>query len=316
MLKLAKCLGLVFFCGLAGISGASAQDLGPTLQKIKETGTIVIGYRDSAIPLSYVGGDQKPLGFSLDLCGLVVARIKEKLALPDLKVNYQRVTPSDAVQLVSQGMVAIECGATPNTEARQRQVDFSVTTYVPEFRWLVSRKLRVEAEGYSRRRRESKNPTSSDDLRGKTIVLTRGSNSNPFVLGLSSDRSLGLSIMQGKDNAESFYLMESGKVSAFLDDDVILAGLKASAKNPDAYTFLEDSFPSNPYALVIRKDDHRFKELVDGVLTSTMKSGDYEKIYAKWFQSPIPPKNVNLALPMPEKLKLLIKEPGDKTAGQ
>ncbi len=284
-------------------------------KKSKNAGAIVIGYRDAAIPLSYVDGEQKPVGFSLDLCGLVVAQVKEKLSLPDLKVNYQRVTPGNAVQLVSDGAIDIECGATANTESRQQQVAFSVTTYVPEYRWLVSRKLRVEAEG-SRRRRESKVPSSSDDLKGKTIVLTAGSNSNPFVLGLSSDRSLGLSIMQGKDNAESFNLMETGKVSAFLDDDVILAGLKANAKNPDSYTFLGDAFPSNPYALVIRKDDRPFRDLVNGALTDAMKSGQYEKTYAKWFQSPIPPRNVNLDFPMSEKLKLLIKGPSDKTAGR
>jgi glutamate/aspartate transport system substrate-binding protein len=298
----------VVFSGLASISGAIAQDLGPTLQKIKEAGAITIGHRDSAIPLSYLDGEQKPAGFSLDLCGLVVEKIKEKLALPDLKVNYQRAAPSDVVQLVSGGAVDIECGATAKTEAREQKAAFSMTTYVPEFRWLVPRRLRAEQEGYHRRR-ETRFASSSDDLRGKTVVLTKGSGTTPLVLSLSSDKSLGLSIMEGKDNAESFALVESGKASAFLDDDVLLAGLKASAKNPDAYTFLEDSFPSHPYGLVFRKDDRSFKELVDGVLIAAMKSGEYEKIYAKWFQSPIPPKNVNLNFPMSEKIKLLIKEP-------
>jgi glutamate/aspartate transport system substrate-binding protein len=309
MLKTMKHFAVVSFASLASIGGAIGQDLGPTLQKIKEAGAITIGHRDSSIPLSYLDGEQKPVGFSLDLCGLVVEKIKEKLALPDLKVNYQRTMPSDVVQLVSDGAVDIECGATAKTETREQKAAFSVTTYEPEFRWLVPRKLRAESEGYSRRRRETRFASSSDDLRGKTVVLTRGSSTTPLVLGLSSDRSLGLSIMQGKDNAESFALVESGKASAFLDDDVLLAGLKANAKNPDAYTFLEDSFPSKPYALVFRKDDRNFKELVDSVLTGAMKSGEYEKIYTKWFQSPIPPKNVNLNFPMSEKMKLLIKEP-------
>src|SRR5262249_19087546 len=158
-----------------------------------------------------------------------------------------------------------------------------------------------------RSRWETISPSSSEDLKGQTIVLTQGSGATPIVLALSSDRSLGLSILMGKDNAEAFKLLEAGKASAFLADGVVLAGLKAGAKNPDAFGFLDEGYLGQPYVLILRKDDKPLKELVDGAITEAMNSGEYAKIYAKWFQSPIPPKNVNVALPMPRKLKELVK---------
>jgi glutamate/aspartate transport system substrate-binding protein len=316
MFKVAK--GLVLLCAyiFTGVVGASAQEPGPVLHKIKAAGAITIGHRTNSIPLSYLDADQKPVGFSLDLCALVVEKVKQTLALPELKVNYQPVTPSTSIPLVQNGAVDIECGATANTAQAQQQAAFSITTYQPELRWLVSRKLRVEGEGRSRRRRETRVPETAGDLRGKTVVLTQGAKTNLLVLTLSNDNSLGLSIMNGKDEADSFQLMESGRAVAFLDDDVLLLGLKANSKNPDAFTFLEDAYPSDPYALMFRKDDKAFKELVDGVLIAVMKSGEYEKLYAKWFESPIPPKNVNLAYPMSDELKKLIKESGDKANGK
>ena len=144
-------------------------------------------------------------------------------------------------------------------------------------------------------------------MKGKPIALTQGAGVAPLVLALSSDRSLGLSIVEGKDNAESFKLVESGKAAAFLAGDLLLVSLKANAKNPDGYGFLSDAFPGVPYALMLGKDDSAFADLVNGALAEAMRSGEYAKLYTKWFESPIPPKNVNLAYPMPEELKELVK---------
>ena len=305
MLNFTIRIAVLGICSIVGLAASQAQDLGPTLQKIKNAGAITLGYRESAIPMSYLDGEQKPVGFSLDLCGLVADKVKQTLGLADLKINYQAVTADNRATLIQDGSVDIECAPTPNTPEMQKRAAFSIPIYMSELRWIVPRKLRVETEG-RRRRAEYRTPSSTDDLKGKTIALTQGSAATPLVLTISSDRSLGLSILQGKDYAESFKLVESGKASAFLGDDVLLVGLKANAKNPDAFGFLDDGYPGTSYALMIRKEDKPFKDLVDGVIKGSMSSGEFGKIYSKWFQSPIPPKNVNLDYPMPEKLKQLI----------
>jgi glutamate/aspartate transport system substrate-binding protein len=306
--KVAAALGLASITGLA----AANADEGPTLQKIKKSAAITIGYRGAAIPFSYLGAEEKPIGFSLDLCGLVTEKVKQKLRISEIKIDYRPVTVSNRATLVKDGSVDIECGATPKTADLANDAAFSIPIYASELRWIVPRQIRVEREGPRRNRYEVKTPTTADDLRGKTVALTKGSAANSIVLNLSVDRFLGLSILQGKDPSDAFKLVETGKAAAFMDDDVLLVSLKASAKNPDAYGFLDESFPGATYALVMRKDDKPFKDLVDGVIADTMKSGEYAKIYAKWFQSPIPPKNVNLNYPMPEKLQQLIKDPAAK----
>ncbi len=148
------------------------------------------------------------------------------------------------------------------------------------------------------------------------VVLTAGSNTNGFVAKLNQDQSLGLSIQPGKDHAESFLYVETGRAAAFMEDDILLAGLKANSKDPAAFVFLSDDYVSDPYALMLRKDDAPFRKLVNDTLIAFMKSGEYEKLHAKWFQSPVPPKGINLAFPMSSKLKGLVQNPSDKAIGQ
>ncbi len=216
----------------AVVMPANAADNSPVLQKIKVAGAIAIGYRDSAIPMSYLDAQQQPIGFSIELCGLIANQVKQTLGMADLKINYVPVTLGDRASQVQNGTVDLVCEATPVTPDLQQQVGFSTPIFTSELRWIVPRKFRVEREGRRRRRTEIISPSSSEDLKGKTIALTQGSPATSLVLTLSNERSLGLSIVEGKDNADSFHLVETGRASAFLADDVILAGTQGGCKEP------------------------------------------------------------------------------------
>ncbi|MCJ2060174.1 amino acid ABC transporter substrate-binding protein [Methylobacterium sp. J-048] len=268
-----------------------------TLKKAKESGTFTVGYREASVPFSYLDGAQKPTGFAVDLCARVVDAVKAKIGASDLKVAFNPVNSATRMPLVANGTVDIECGSTANQLARQKQVAFSVSTFVPQFRWLV---------------RTAENIHSTTDLKGKTVAVTSGTNTAQFANKLNQNENLGLTIMSAKDHAESFLLVETGRAAAFIEDDINLAGLRANTKDPSKLTILDQAYPSDVYALMIRRDDPQFKALVDETLTDLMKSGAYEKLYAKWFESPIPPRGANLEFPMSSKLKELIKNPSDK----
>jgi glutamate/aspartate transport system substrate-binding protein len=276
---------------------AAAQDLEGTLKKIKETGIVTIGYRETSLPLSYLDDKLMPVGFSIELCKHVVDAVKAKLGMPDLTVKYNPVTSATRIPLVANGTVDIECGSTANMTIRQQQVGFSYTFFVPQFKWIV---------------RADSNIKSADDLRGKTVAVTAGTNTAVFVNKMNNEQNLGMTIMQGKDHAESFLLVETGRASAWMEDDVLLAGFRANAKSPADFKLLDKSYPSDPYALMIRKDDAQFKALVDETLAQLMRAGEFEKLYIQWFERPIPPKGVNMDLPMSDALKHDIREPNDK----
>jgi glutamate/aspartate transport system substrate-binding protein len=301
MTKLAVGIAALWLGLVSALSGASAQALGQTRKKIKDAGTITIGHRDSSVPFSYLDDNQKPIGFSLELCGLVVAEIKARIGQGDLKVAYQAVNSSNRIPLVKNGTVDIECGSTANTIARQQEVAYSVIFYAPQFKWLALKSSGVK---------------STDDLKGKAVVVTQGTNTAQFVARLNTEKGLGMKILQGKDHAESFLLVETGRATAFMEDDILLAGLKANAGSPNNFVFLDDAYPSDPYGVMMSKGDAEFKHLVDDALTEAMSSGLYDKLYTKWFESPIPPKNINLKFPQSEKLKELVKSPSDKANGQ
>jgi glutamate/aspartate transport system substrate-binding protein len=287
-------------CVLGIVStAAAAQDLEGTLKKVKDIGTFTVGYRESSLPLSYLDDKQQPVGFSIELCRHVIEKVKSKLGTPNLKVEYNPVTSATRMPLVANGTVDIECGSTANQLARQKQVAFSVTFFVPQFKWLA------RADGGIR---------TADDLKGKTVAVTAGTNTAQFVNKLNNEEKLGLTIMQGKDHAESFLLVDTGRASAWMEDDILVAGFRANAKSPGDFKLLDAAYPSDPYALMFRRDDPQFKALVDETLTGLMRSGEFTKLYTKWFENPIPPKGINIQLPMSDKLKALIKEPNDKAA--
>ena len=284
-------------CLLVIPAAVEAQSLDGTLKKVKETGTITIGHRDSSLPLSYLDDKLQPVGFSLDLCKHVVDAVKAKLAMPGLKVAYNPVTSATRIPLVANGTVDIECGSTANMTSRQQQVGFSYTFFVPQFKWIA------RASGAVR---------SADDLRGKTVAVTAGTNTAVFVNKMNSEEKLGLTIMPGKDHAESFLLVETGRAAAWMEDDVLIAGFRANAKNPADFRLLDKAYPSDPYALMMRRGDPQLKALVDETLAKLMRSGEFEKLYVRWFESPIPPRGINIQLPMSDALKRDVREPNDR----
>jgi glutamate/aspartate transport system substrate-binding protein len=285
-------------CLLIGASApARTQDLEGTLKKAKETGTFTIGYREGSLPLSYLGDALQPVGFSIELCKRVVDAVKTKLGTPDLTIKYNAVTSANRIPLVANGTVDIECGSTANMSVRQKQVGFSYTVFVPQFRWIARAKGDIN---------------SAEDLRGRTVVVTAGTNTALFVNKMNNDDKLGMTLVQGKDHAESFLLIETGRASAWMEDDVLIAGFRANAKVPADFKLLDKSYPSDPYALMLRKDDPQFKALVDDSLAKLMRSGEFEKLYVQWFESPIPPKGINIQLPMSDALKRAINEPNDR----
>ncbi|MGO9474811.1 MAG: amino acid ABC transporter substrate-binding protein [Rhodomicrobium sp.] len=313
---LLKAIAVISVATVAGFQAVRAEELGPTLQKIKASGAMTLGYRDASIPMSYSDAQAQPAGFALDLCALVASKVKQTLGLADLKIDYRPVAAADAPALLKNGAIAIDCAATPVSAELSQQAAFSNPIFVSELRWIVPQRLRVEREGRRRNWFESISPSSTEDLKGMPVALTRGSAAASLVLTISSDRSLGLSIIEAKDNAESFKLVETGKASAFLADSLLLMNLKANAKNPGAFAFLGEAYPGASYAFMLSKDDRAFKNLADGALAGAMRSGEYAELYAKWFESPIPPRNVNLAYPMPENLKALVKAAADRPAAQ
>jgi glutamate/aspartate transport system substrate-binding protein len=285
-------------CVIAGAPiCADAQDLQGTLKKVKETGTFTIAHRDSSIPLSYLDDKLQPVGFSLELCKHVADAVRAKLSAPNLKVAYNPVTSATRIPLVANGTVDIECGSTANMTSRQTQVGFSYTFFVPQFKWIA---------------RSNSGVNSADDLRGKSVAVTAGTNTALFVNKLNNEEKLGMTVMPGKDHAESFLLVETGRAAAWMEDDILIAGFRANAKNPADFKLLDKAYPSDPYALMFRKDDPQFKALVDETLAKLMRSGEFEALYVQWFEKPIPPRGINIQLPMSDALKRDVKEPNDK----
>ncbi|MFJ9451927.1 MULTISPECIES: amino acid ABC transporter substrate-binding protein [unclassified Herbaspirillum] len=281
-----------FTCALAA-SGAMAQSIG-TLQKIKQSGEIVFGYRESAIPFSYIDANQNPVGFSIDLCNRIAAAVRDKLSLPSLKVKFEPVTASNRVPLLVNGAVDVECGSTTNTLERQKSVDFLNTTYVSGTRIMVQ---------------TSSNIASIADLKDKAIAVTAGTNNIKAVQQANQAGSLNLSLVYGKDHAESFLMLQNGRVSAFSTDDVLLYSIRAMSRNPAGTKVVGPLLSQEPYGLMIRRNDDEFKKFANDVLGGMFGNGEFKKTYYKWFNAPIPPKNINLSIPMSPELEKLMAAP-------
>ncbi len=282
----------------AAVAPARAQETG-TLKKVKESGSITLGIRESSDPLSYLDDRQQPVGYHIDVCNRIVDAVKSQLKLPALKVQHQAVTSQNRIPLVSNGTVDLECGSTTNNEARQKQVAFAPTTFVTNVRMAVKK-----ASGI----------TSLGQLGGKPVATTTGTTSVQLMRAHEKGKGLDFKEVYGKDHADAFLMLETDRAVAFVMDDNLLAGRIVSSKSPADYAIVGEVLSIEPIAIMLRKDDPAFKKLVDDTVTGLMKSGELEKLYARWFLSPIPPKNVNLNFPMSEQLKKLIKTPGDAPA--
>lgn len=303
-MKLRRCfaltMGLLVLTGTASI--AQAQELTGTLRKIKQTGTITIGHRESSIPFSYLDNRAEPIGYAMDLCMKIVDAVKKDLNMPDLKVRMQPVTSSNRIPLLKNGTIDLECGSTTNSVARQKQVAFGPTYFLINVTAAV---------------KKTSNIASIAELNGKTVSTTSGTTSVPLLRSYQkgkdqSGKEIIVKEIYGKDHAESFLLMAEDRAVAFVMDDILLAGQIANAKRPGNYKILPESLRQEPYSMVLRKDDPQFKALVDKSVGDVMLSGEINQIYAKWFMTPIPPRKLNLNFPMPAALEEAFKHPNDK----
>ena len=279
-----------------------AAELTGTLKKIKDSGTITLGHRDSSIPFSYYGDTSKqPVGYSHDLQLKVVEELKKELEMPDLKVRYNLVTSQTRIPLVQNGTVDLECGSTTNNVERQRQVDFSIGIFEVGTRLLT---------------KKSSGVNDFEDLKGKNVVTTAGTTSERLLKSMNAEKKMGMNVISAKDHGESFLMLESNRAVAFMMDDALLAGEMAKAKKPDDWHVVGTPQSFEIYGCMVRKGDEGFKKVVDKAISDTYASGEINDIYNKWFQQPVPPKGLNLNFPMSDQLKKLIAEPTDKSVEQ
>lgn len=285
----------------AGLLAPAASVLAQadTLSKVRQSGKFVIGTRDSSAPLSYTFGRGRYAGYHVELCHAIAGAVRKQLKLPGMAVDHALVTSQNRVALVLNGTVDVECGSTTNNLGRQKEVAFAPTTYVANVRMAVRAGAGIE---------------SVKDLAGKSVVTTAGTTS--VMVLRKHERATGINFKQllGKDHAESFSLLVSGQADAFVMDDNILAGLIVTSRTPDKFKVVGETLAEEPIAIMYRKGDPEFKKLVDDTVRNLMKSGALEKLYAKWFNGPIPPNGGNVAIAMSETLRHLIVHPNSEPA--
>jgi glutamate/aspartate transport system substrate-binding protein len=289
---------VVGFCLVAGSSGTlAADDLTGTLKKIRDAGAISVGHRESSIPFSYYGDQNEVVGYSQDLVMMVVEAVKKKLNVPNLQVKLIPVTSQNRIPLVQNGTVDIESGSTTNNLERQQQVAFSDTIFIIGTRLLVKKDSGIK---------------DFPDLKGKNVVVTAGTTSERLLREMNEKQGMQINIISAKDHGESFLTLQSGRAVAFMLDDALLAGERAKARKPGDWVIVGTPQSKEAYGMMMPKGDAQFKALVDETIAKAETSGDAEKLYQKWFNSPIPPKALNLDLPLSDDMKALFKSPNDK----
>jgi glutamate/aspartate transport system substrate-binding protein len=294
-----KCLRIIGLALAASLSAAqaNAEELTGTLKKIKETGTITIGYRDSSIPFSYLDDNQKPIGFAIDICYRIVEAVKQELKLDELQIEFNPVTSSTRIPLLANGTIDLECGSTTNNADRLKQVAFTNTHFLTATRF-VSKK--------------SSNLNSIDDLKGKSVVSTSGTTNIKQLTEANAARNLNINIIPAKEHAESFLMVETDRAVAVVLDDILLASFVAGSKDPDSYVMSKDAFSKpEPYGIMLRKDDPAFKKVADSATAALYTSDEGLRLYDKWFMQKIPPKGLNLNAPISTELKHEFAVPSD-----
>ncbi len=279
-------------------SAAMAQEI-DTLRKIKESGTINIGNRDSSVPFSYKpAGSGDPVGFSNDICLKIVDAVKAKLGLPALRVQYTLLNSLNRIPLIQNGTVDLDCATTTNSMTRQQQVAFAPSHFVTNITVAVKKKSGI---------------TSLAELAGKSVATVAGSTSIQLLRSFRRTENLEVQEIAGKDTADAFLLLASDRAVAYVLDDVQLAGLIAVSPNPGDYVILKDVvLRQEPYGIMLRKNDAPFQALVDQTVTQLMKSGEMERLYARWFTQPIPPSNININFPMTDAVREAYRNPNNK----
>jgi len=291
-------VALIGLCFIALCPQARAEEeLTGTLKKIKDAGSISLGHRESSIPFSYYDDKNQVVGYSHEMLLLVVDAVKKKLNMPNLKVNLIPITSQNRIPLIQNGTIDIEAGSTTNNLERQQQANFSDSIFVIGTRLLVKKDSGIK---------------DFPDLKGKNVVVTAGTTSERLIRELNEKNNMGMNIISAKDHGESFLTLQSGRAVAFMLDDALLAGERAKARKPDDFIIVGTPQSKEAYGMMMRKGDDQFKKLVDEAIAKAETSGVAEKLYQKWFQSPIPPKGLNLNLPLSEDMKALFKSPNDK----
>ena len=267
-----------------------------TIKKIKDTGKVIVGHRESSIPHSYLV-DGKPVGYSMDVCAAIVDELKKELNLPNLTVEYKSVTSATRIPEIQAGNIDMECGTTTNSKKRQEQVAFSINHYATEVRMVVKKGSNIKGIA---------------DLDGKAVVTTTGTTSDKYIKQGEQSAKVNVTNIFGKDHADSFAQVESGAAAAFFMDDNILAGLIATSKNPNDFEIVGPVLSTEPYGIMLNKGDAAMKKIADTAVLEMIKSGAMEKAYVKWFQSPIPPKGVNMNWKMNDTMKKILSAPSDE----
>lgn len=292
--QLAARLSIALLLAAACCAAGGAESA--TLRKIRESGVITLGYREAEFPFSYLDQAQRPVGYTMDICDRIVNAVKQRLNMPDLERRYVQVESPTRIPLVSNGTVDLECGVTTNTVEREREVAFTITTFVAESR-LVSKK--------------SSPVMRLEDMRGKVVTSTVGTTSLTHLQELYSTKGLDMTILAAQDDPEAFRLVVTDRAAAYAMDDALLRGTVASQPDPGDYVISSERLSVEPYGIMLTKGDPEFKRLADQVIIGLFSSGDIFKLYRKWFQSPIPPKGVNLAFQIFPSMQRLVAHPTD-----
>ena len=287
----------LFAAQVFGAATARAEELSGTLKKIKETGSIALGFRDSSIPFSYLDDNQKPIGYAMDICTAIVDAVKKELKLDTLAIELVPVSSSTRIPLLANGTIDLECGSTTNNPERQRQIAFSNTHFLTATRFISKKANKLN---------------SIDDLRGKPVVATSGTSNIKQLIETNAARHLGINVIHAKDHAEAFLMVENDRAVAFVMDDILLAAFAVGSKDPEAYVISSDAFSKpEPCGIMLRKDDPAFKKVVNDTTAALYQSPEGQRLYNKWFMQKIPPKGLNLNVPMSAELKHEFAKPSD-----
>ncbi len=290
---------LMFSLMAVSLAGSAMAQTASTLDKVKASGSITVAYREASMPFSYLGADAQPTGFGWEICGRIVEQVRRVTGRTDLTVKTQAITAQNRIPLLVNGTIDIECGSTTNNPERNKQVAFGINYFYTGTRFLVKADSTVR---------------SAADLKGRKVVSTTGTTNLQVLRKLNADRGLGFDLIAAKDHGESALLVQQGRADAFGMDDILLYGVRASSPNPAALAVVGEPIQVEPYAIMLRRDDPSFKKLVDDTLKELIRNGEFVSLYKKWFESPIPPRGINLNAPMSDELRNNLKNLSDQPA--